>query len=424
MTDGPTISDIRAGLLAAATPTMATARHAQAFRAWLLDDDAGLRYLAGQAAVSLGNGAARAAGDVATLGYIDALGRLETAFQAALIEGLAWLADRTWFRPHQPPTLEADGLAALGVALALHRQGDNVRREWLQALVVRSATTPGLAPVDRSLFVAAGHLLAAPGRQDPTAMSPEVRLAVERLGLGDVDDRCYGAAWERILRFTGGPEMVPEATLLLRALDAVTERNLPARLGRLDPRDVLHVLEGVQRSFRRWTWESAPRTRRSAVARWDIENEYHVQNILWAVLAPLFPDLNDEETLPPVGQKNPRVDLSIPSVSTIIEVKFVRAGTPFQEVIEELAADASLYATDPRWRSLIPFVWDDARRTEEHPKLVAGLRQLSMVVGAVVVSRPGKMTALPDGNNQASVPGFQSGPNGNQVGKTKGAQVA
>ena len=72
MTDGPTIPDIRAGLLAAATPTPATARHAQAFRAWLLDDDAGLHDLADQATVSLGNGAARAAGDVATLGYIDA----------------------------------------------------------------------------------------------------------------------------------------------------------------------------------------------------------------------------------------------------------------------------------------------------------------------------------------------------------------
>jgi hypothetical protein len=231
-------------------------------------------------------------------------------------------------------------------------------------------------------------------------MLPEVRLAAERLGLGDLDDRCYGAAWERILRFTGGSEMVPEAALLLNALNAVTERNLPARLGRLDPRDVLHVLEGVQRSFRRWTWEITPRTRRSGAARWDIENEYHVQNILWAVLAPLFPDLNDEETLPPVGQKNPRVDLSIPSVFTIVEVKFVRAGKPFQDVIEEIAADASLYATDPRWRHLVPFVWDNARRTEEHPKLLTGLRQLPTVVGAVVVSRPGKMTSLPEGSSQ------------------------
>lgn len=105
----------------------------------------------------------------------------------------------------------------------------------------------------------------------------------------------------------------------------------------------------------------------------------------------LFPDLNDEETLPPIGQKSPRVDLSIPGLGTVVEVKFMRQTTPFQNVIEEIAADASLYTTDHRWTSIIPFVWDDARRTEEHQKLVAGLKQLPGVIGAVVVSRPGKM---------------------------------
>jgi len=82
-------------------------------------------------------------------------------------------------------------------------------------------------------------------------------------------------------------------------------------------------------------------------------------------------------------------------LGTVVEVKFMRPGKLFQDVIEEIAADASLYATDPRWTSLIPFVWDDARRIEEHQKLVAGLEQLPMVIGAVVVSRPGKMDRPP-----------------------------
>lgn len=391
--------------MAAAKPTPATAAHAQAFRAWVLDDSGQLDELAVAAAGSLKNAVSRAAGDVATLAYVEAAGRLGSEFQSTLVEGLSWLSARTWFRPHQPPTLEADGIAAFGVALALHRRSADVSNKWLQELVVRSAGTSGLVLLDHSLFVAAGRALLAPGRQDATSMSPEVRLAVGTLGFGDVDEGCYSAAWERILRFTGGPEMVPEATLLLHALDVVTERNLPARLGRLDYRDVLHVLEGVHRSFRRWTWEDAPRTPLSAVAQWNIENEYHVQNILWAILAPLFPDLNEEETLPPVGPKNPRVDLSIPSVSTIIEVKFVRPTTAFQKVVEEIAADASLYATDPRWRSLIPFIWDDGRRTEEHPKLLAGLKQLAMVDGAVIVSRPARMLSV-----RKAAP--QSGPKG------------
>ena len=222
-------------------------------------------------------------------------------------------------------------------------------------------------------------------------MLPEARVALSQLLLSRPDDRCCNEAWNRILHFAAGEEVVPEAALLLRALNVLTERNLPARMGVLDPLDVLHVLEGVQRSFKRWTWEAAPRTRRSDITQWDVENEYHVQNLLWAVLAPLFPDLNDEETLSPVGKKNPRVDLSIPSLGTVVEVKFMRPGKSFQDIIEEIAADASLYATDRRWTSLIPFVWDEARRVEEHQKLIAGLKQLSMVIGAVVVSRPGKM---------------------------------
>ena len=120
-------------------------------------------------------------------------------------------------------------------------------------------------------------------------MLPEARLALARLGLGATDDVCCSEAWHRILHFVATEEVVPEAVLLLRALDALTERNLPARLGRLDPRDVLHVLEGVQRSFRRWTWETAPRTRKSAVGRWEIENEYHVQNYCGLCWRPCSP---------------------------------------------------------------------------------------------------------------------------------------
>jgi hypothetical protein len=58
----------------------------------------------------------------------------------------------------------------------------------------------------------------------------------------------------------------------------------------------------------RWTFELEKRTVNSAVARWDVENEYHVQNLLWAVLAPLFPDIDDEENLPSIGHKKPRAD--------------------------------------------------------------------------------------------------------------------
>ena len=391
MTAGPTIPQIRAGLVAAAKPTPSTAVHVRAFRAWLLGEHECLTELSEAAAGHLAAGGGRSFGHVAALSYVDAAGRLMDQFRPALAQGLAWLGERAWFRPHQPYTLEADGVAALGIALGARRAGGPPEISWLQRLVVRSARSPDLLPLDRSLFIAAAHLVAAPERQDAAAMLPEAKVALAQLGFA-VDDACCSSAWQALLRFTaGGDEAVPEAALLLRAFEALTERNLPARLGRLEARDVLRVLEGVQRSLRRWTWDAAPKTPKSTAAHWQVENEYHVQNFLWAVLAPLFPDLNDEETLPPVGQKSPRVDLSIPGLGTVVEVKFMRSTTRFQQVIEEIAADASLYATDSRWTALIPFVWDDSRRTEEHAKLVSGLKQLPGVIGAVVVPRPGRM---------------------------------
>jgi REase_DpnII-MboI len=227
-------------------------------------------------------------------------------------------------------------------------------------------------------------------------MLPEIRVALAELGIGSADEAACNAAWQRVVRFTATVDSLPEAAVMLIALEGLTQRSLPAQLGRLEPSDVVLALEGVERSLRRWPWEHAPRTPNSAVTRWNVENEYHVQDLLWAVLAPLFPDLNDEETLSPVGQKNPRTDLSIPSLRLVVEAKFMRASARFQDIIDEIASDATLYSADPRWKSLVPFVWDDSRRSEEHAKLIAGLKKLPLVVDAVVVSRPGRMTREPD----------------------------
>jgi hypothetical protein len=71
-------------------------------------------------------------------------------------------------------------------------------------------------------------------------------------------------------------------------------------------------------------WEFKRRTPCSAVARWTVDNEYHVQDMLWVVLAPQFPDLDDEEWLKSLGHHHPRADLAIPSHRVIIEVKFAR----------------------------------------------------------------------------------------------------
>ena len=393
MIAGPSLAHVRAGLYAASAPTDANFVHLRAFRAWLLCDQAQFSELAMAAAEGFASAGGRAVGHVSALGYAEAAGSFDGKQPGVFADGLSWLGQRAWFQPQRALTLEADGIAALGVALGAHQinaAGSGI--EWLQRLVIRSAASPHLSEFDRSLFIAAAHVISAPGRQDVSAMIAEVRVALDNRGIGNADEAACNAAWERIVRFSAGDNIMPEAAVMLAALEGLTQRSLPARLGRLEPLDVITALAGIERSFRRWPWETAPRTPNSTITRWNIENEYHVQDLLWAVLAPLFPDLDDEETLPPVGQISPRTDLSIPSLSLVVEAKFMRVSARFQDIIEEIASDASLYSTDSRWKSLIPFVWDDSQRSEEHAKLISGLKKLPMVVDAIVVSRPGRMT--------------------------------
>jgi len=131
VTNGPTIPQIRAGLVAAAEPSSSTPIHAQALRGWLLDDHERQAKLSEIAVRDFGAGGGRSVAHVATLGYVEATGRLASQLQPVLDEGLAWLGERAWFRPHHPHTLEADGVAALGVALALHSRA-STEAGWMQ----------------------------------------------------------------------------------------------------------------------------------------------------------------------------------------------------------------------------------------------------------------------------------------------------
>jgi hypothetical protein len=106
------------------------------------------------------------------------------------------------------------------------------------------------------------------------------------------------------------------------------------------------------------------------------------------------PIIEDEENLPSLGQKHPRADLGIPALGLIIEVKFVRDGSPseFARIIGEIAEDAGRYlSTKSACTEIVAFVWDDSARGEQHTELRQGLEKIKGVVGAVVLSRPGKM---------------------------------
>ena len=158
--------------------------------------------------------------------------------------------------------------------------------------------------------------------------------------------------------------------------------------------DLVKFLEHIPIGLKRWTWEDSGRTKGANPVKWTIDNEYHVQNLLYVLLAPIFKDIADEVYLQPVGQKTPRVDLYLPSMQTIIEVKYRKdVKKSFQALIGEVAEDISLYRSDSTYKDarIISFLWDHTRSTQEHPKFKEGLLKIQGMDGCVVLSSPSTM---------------------------------
>jgi REase_DpnII-MboI len=155
--------------------------------------------------------------------------------------------------------------------------------------------------------------------------------------------------------------------------------------------DLVEFLGHIPVGLKRWTWEDKGRTRGAEPVKWQIENEYHVQNLLYVLLAPIFKDIADEVNLQPVGQKNPRIDLYLPSLHTIIEVKYRKdVKKSFPTLIGEIAEDASLYRADPKYKDarIVSFLWDCTRATQEHAKFKEGVSRIGGIDGCVIVSAP------------------------------------
>lgn len=186
------------------------------------------------------------------------------------------------------------------------------------------------------------------------------------------------------------------AVLQLAAIADVRARLPTIDLARASSADVGSLLRRVPVALQQWTWEQRPMVRGSATRQWHVDHECQVQNLLWAILAPVFQDLRREEYTESVGPLQPRVDLGIPSLRLIVDVKFWRDSLPAAKLVEQIASDSSAYFTgaERRYDDLVVFVWDDARRTEKHDELLRGLRLLPHVIEAVVVARPGKMVSV------------------------------
>jgi hypothetical protein len=366
--------ELRRSLAAAADDDAGQPPHARAFAAWIqcmrIDQVPLLGTLATGAAAA--QGPARQTTHAAVLGYAS---NLDTAFSPPFVAALDWLRQRQYFAPGRPLTFEVDGLGLLGSAAGIARLEDSERASacaWLAPLLRRSLSS-GMPPDwNMSLIAAALYIMTG----EPNEVADDLRAALAAKSLMPATAATRATAGDIILGLIGSADGMTRAAAQLAALAYLLRDASTLRLGSASVEDVTRLLAGVARSMRRWAWDSSPRTSRSPLARWEIANEYHVQDMLWAILAPIFPDLDDEEWLKSLGHHHPRGDFAIPSLDLIIEVKFMRPGgrSAFSSIIQEVAAGASTYLQEGSgYQHIIAFVWDDARGRKSTASYARGL---------------------------------------------------
>lgn len=358
--------------------------HVRAFSAWLLGDADLLRTLVADAVTT---GQQRHTDHIAVLGYASASGLLTDDEHALLRDDIAHLAGRAYFVPGRTWRFELDGVALLGVSLGASALGPDTRVDWLADLLLRSSQEMASDAWNLGLTSAARVVVSNDGG---LVQPPELAVALASKGVGALPENLE-EAW------IAATSLSPAESADRAAARMATIDDLAVRAAQITPRaatreDLIAILEGTARSLKRWPY--GDKTPRSQPALWEIANEYNVQDLLWALLAPIFPDLEDEEELPSLGPKHPRVDLGVPKLRTLIEIKYLRqdSSPARSKLIDEVAADASLYfAKTNDYDGIIAYVWDDAAQTDQHHEIKMGLEAIRGIIAAVIVPRPAKM---------------------------------
>lgn len=385
-----------------------------AFCHWTLDEDLP-NGLGAQLAAELSDevtGSGRSIQAVAALGFLLAIdSALPTACRSAFAQGVDWLTGRVTGSQSSMVSL-VQPVAQMGIQVGLLVVADTGRWQrfgtWITSLLGKRP--PGLE-VDtgwRHELLSLVETRSKSGLTDtPTVIastsSEAVYMARGLLVPGAVTNSEYV---NRLLRRIQSVLYAdPEAAVLdLAAFRFVAQAAAQVELRTPSLEDVALLLRRVPSGLRRWTWEAQKKTPASTAQKWAVENEYHFQNLLCALLAPVFPDLRDEEWLASVGQKRPRADLVLPSLHLVIEVKYWREKSSPQDLISQIGEDVSLYLkVGSPYRKVLPIVWDQARRTEQYDLLISGLGQIRDVITPVIIAQPAFMVSAPVGDTDSDV---------------------
>jgi len=112
-----------------------------------------------------------------------------------------------------------------------------------------------------------------------------------------------------------------------------------------------------------------------------IENEYDIQDLLYVILKPFFADARMEEFTPQHAGSAKRIDIVIPSIDVVIEVKFVRNEFYAASIADEIKIDIESYHVHANCKTLCVLVYDSYKLIADAYNFVRDLSGLRILGG-------------------------------------------
>ncbi|HAB17003.1 MAG TPA: hypothetical protein DCE44_11195 [Verrucomicrobiales bacterium] len=344
-------------------------------------------------------GGERSSRNVAVLGFACGVEKSKARFAADFATQLEWSMGRPNLATGgEPCGVVADPLNFAGVMAGAEDGIDAALRQrfeqWAKAVWKDADGLISDGGWRRALLDVSGRRISIAKAGGAVTDVVWLAAALQERGWGEPAEKAVGGILKAAISDAAKVTDGFEAGLRLAAIDWAVQRAMDFDITALTVSDVATVLHRVPTVFQRWTWEDKPRTAKQGAQprQWHIDNEYHFQSMLYAVLKPLIPALEEEQYLPPTGTYQPRADLCLLGLELVVEVKFWYRNKSVKELTEEIAADLTLYLRkDSPYRAVIAAIWDDGARTEEQAELKRGLKGLSGLFDVAIVNRPSCM---------------------------------
>jgi REase_DpnII-MboI len=114
-------------------------------------------------------------------------------------------------------------------------------------------------------------------------------------------------------------------------------------------------------------------TRRRGKDAFVVADEYDVQDLLYVALRGVFPSARREDPAPAIASPAKWIDIVIPEIHAVIEVKFVRDRNHAARIADELKIDFESYHSHPDCEHLFALVYDPGRHIRDPEQLSRAL---------------------------------------------------